>query len=260
MEAASAAGFAISRNPVLVGGTTAFLVTAFYVSANALWYQPYFHTGAFVATRQVAQPAPAMQETRPVERSSVPVRSVPVTEIVPQPAAAEPEAVQNDTMRTDAIPAPSGDERLRSVQEALAQLGLYAGEVDGLNGPKTRAAVENYQRIAGLEPSGEVDTAMLKRLDLASVQQMPVPRPADRPAKESDAPKVQTAAVAAQPDIVRIQAGLRAFGNQGIELDGKIGTRTREALKEFQSLFGLPVTGEPDAEVMAKMREIGLTN
>jgi peptidoglycan hydrolase-like protein with peptidoglycan-binding domain len=64
----------------------------------------------------------------------------------------------------------------------------------------------------------------------------------------------------ASPEIMRIQAGLRAFGNQGVELDGKMGQRTREALKEFQSLFGLPVTGNPDAAVMAKMREIGLTN
>ncbi|TIT07086.1 MAG: peptidoglycan-binding protein, partial [Mesorhizobium sp.] len=37
-EGALALGGMISRNPVLVGGSTAFLVTLFYVSANALWY------------------------------------------------------------------------------------------------------------------------------------------------------------------------------------------------------------------------------
>ena len=36
--------------------------------------------------------------------------------------------------------------------------------------------------------------------------------------------------------------------------------RPRAAIREFQSLFGLPVTGEPDEKLYAKMREIGLTN
>ena len=42
-DGAMAVGGMISRNPVLVGGSTAFLVTLFYVSANALWYQPFPH-------------------------------------------------------------------------------------------------------------------------------------------------------------------------------------------------------------------------
>ena len=45
-----------------------------------------------------------------------------------------------------------------------------------------------------------------------------------------------------------------------MKVDGVIGARTRSAIREFQSLFGLPVTGEPDATLYAKMREIGLTN
>ena len=41
----------IARNPTLVGGATAFLVALSFVSANALWYQPHAHSGAFFATR-----------------------------------------------------------------------------------------------------------------------------------------------------------------------------------------------------------------
>ena len=59
---------------------------------------------------------------------------------------------------------------------------------------------------------------------------------------------------------MKIQAGLKAFGNDGIEIDGVIGARTKAAIREFQALFGLPETGEPDPAVYAKMREIGLTN
>ena len=51
-EAFAAVGGTLARNPVLVGGTTAFIVALSYVSANAIWYQPHFHSGAFFATRQ----------------------------------------------------------------------------------------------------------------------------------------------------------------------------------------------------------------
>ena len=60
--------------------------------------------------------------------------------------------------------------------------------------------------------------------------------------------------------IARIQAGLRAFGHDQIEIDGIAGSQTRDAIAEFQSLFRLAATGEPDAQTEAKMREIGLIN
>ncbi|RUY85717.1 peptidoglycan-binding domain-containing protein, partial [Mesorhizobium sp. M7A.F.Ca.CA.003.01.2.1] len=72
----------------------------------------------------------------------------------------------------------------------------------------------------------------------------------------------QADAATQAPDarIVKIQAGLKAFGNDDMQLDGVVGARTKAAIKEFQSLFGLPQTGEPDEIVYVKMREIGLTN
>ena len=45
-----------------------------------------------------------------------------------------------------------------------------------------------------------------------------------------------------------------------VEIDGKVGTSTKNAVSEFQKLFRLPVTGEPDAKLLAKMQEIGLIN
>jgi len=78
----------------------------------------------------------------------------------------------------------------------------------------------------------------------------PAPIPVSAPAS----------AQAPDPRIVKIQAGLKAFGNDDMQLDGVVGARTKAAIKEFQSLFGLPETGEPDEVVYVKMREIGLTN
>lgn len=45
---------------------------------------------------------------------------------------------------------------VRAYQAALAALGLYTGAVDGINGPKTKAAVRAFQRINGLSQDGIV--------------------------------------------------------------------------------------------------------
>lgn len=60
-----------------------------------------------------------------------------------------------------AVPA----ETMREVQGMLKQLGYSTGEIDGLNGPGTRAAVRAFQRDFGLEPvDGVAGTATRARL------------------------------------------------------------------------------------------------
>lgn len=266
-------GGAIMRNPLAVGGMTAFLVALGFVSANALWYQPHFHEGAFFSTRAPAERTIEYRdpEPRPLLR-----------EVAPTPQLLERTVEKTDTQVTKSIEpvqaeqlAIPGDPMVAKVQTILKGLDLYQGEVDGLTGPQTGAAITAYQRIVGLEQTGGVDNALLTQLGivqpaagveteqvaaLPAVVEMPesLLTPAPRPQTEAE-PTGMTAS-APDPHVVRIQAGLRAFGNDGIELDGRVGERTRRAIEEFQSLFGLPVTGEPDEQVFAKMREIGLTN
>lgn len=278
--AAAATGAAIAENPVLVGSSTAFLVVLFYVSANALWNQPYRHPGPLMETRFVVErPVPA---PLPVSRPATMMQpTLEVTNSVPPAPAAtvatQPSPVQERTMR---------------VQIALESLGLYRGTVDGLMGPQTRAAITGYQKTLGMEGTGEIDDRLLEALGIATGRQAarapsaepqpappasvpaaaapeqgyaavpvaaPLPRSRDA-AATTDLLREARAAAAVQADVVRIQAGLRAFGNEGIEIDGVIGEKTRAAIREFQSLFRLPVTGEPDAKLLAKMQEIGLTN
>ncbi|RTM10982.1 MAG: peptidoglycan-binding protein [Hyphomicrobiales bacterium] len=244
-EGAVAVGQLIASNPVLVGGSTAFLVTLFYVSANALWYQPFPHTGAFFATRSI--------------------------ENFPHTVSDQPETTINIVRQAPAQPAPKPDPVVQQVQGILKDLNFYDGTVDGLTGPATRKAIQAYQLKVGLPASGEIDTALLDQLG-ARQTTAAIPRPAPRPADAvaatpSAKPSVIPVSAPASdptlsPDarIVRIQAGLKAFGNNDMQLDGKVGARTKAAIKEFQALFGLPETGEPDEAVYVKMREIGLTN
>lgn len=232
---AVALGGMISENPVLVGGSTAFLVTFFFVSANALWYQPFPHAGAFFATRTIQGFSP--------------------------PQVDEPETTINIERPPTPSTPPIGDPAVKQVQGILKDLNFYAGPVDGLQGPNTHKAIEAYQRKVGLSPSGEIDSLLLDQLGATPTTAAVVPQPAPRADVTNAIPSNAPAATAAvDARIVKIQAGLKAFGNDAIQLDGVVGAQTSAAIREFQSLFGLPVTGAPDEAVYAKMREIGLTN
>ena len=227
----------IARNPTLVGGTTAFLVALSFVSSNALWYQPHAHSGAFFATRDFLRPG----------ASALPDET---TILIERPQ--EPRHVV-------------GDPTVKEVQETLRELNFYDGEVDGLFGPNTRVAIESYQSKMGLRVTGAVDDSLLDQLGTGSVKPAVLPSPAPRRevaepavASTSDDAVAKPASLVRDERIAKVQAGLREFGNEAIEIDGLMGARTAAAIKEFQSLFGLEVTGEADGAVYAKMKEIGL--
>ena len=59
------------------------------------------------------------------------------------------------------------DQVTANVQAALQQQGYYHGEVDGLLGPITRAAVADYQRDHGLYTTSTIDQPTLQSLGIA---------------------------------------------------------------------------------------------
>lgn len=309
----------ILRNRLLTAGTVAFAVTLAFVSANALWYQPHAHSGVFFQTRGnwdfKATQRPllpkaaelAEQNKKKQQKQQAAVGSV--AELLQQDNQTEPvEPLNMDTL--PALPA-NADVEIALIQQKLAALGIYNGNIDGLTGPQTRQAIEYWKQLqakAGIEPSSMSNNAPASR-QTAEGQPSPahernIALPAQRPRVEAvkldkSAPVATQAAVKPSPrpvakriepesqkpyqprrsipqqatassgsgttsrqitsqDIIRVQAGLKAFGNDGIVVDGVTRETTVNAVKEFRKLFNLPVNGEIDAELMAKMREIGL--
>lgn len=271
-DEAGGVGAFLARHRLVVGGLTAFVVAFSYVGANAIWYQPHAHGSAFFATRphltaQVPVPQDRQEalETETVirlEREQARLEDVaPQTRpFTPTPTVDSAPIPQRLADASAQAPVPrTGDPVVAEVQHILAGLNLYEGDVDGLNGPQTRSAIESYRRKVGLDGPPEIDDQLLSQLGAAPrTPRVDAPVPKSSPATDP----IETASAPARGEtmIMRIQAGLRAFGNDGIEIDGRVGSRTKSAILEFQSLFGLPETGEPDEALYAKMRDIGLTD
>lgn len=52
--------------------------------------------------------------------------------------------------------------RITLVQKRLSELGYEAGPIDGILGPRTRAAIKAFQRAKGLGQDGKPSRKLLK--------------------------------------------------------------------------------------------------
>lgn len=55
-------------------------------------------------------------------------------------------------------------DRMEGVQKRLQNLGFYTGEINGQFSPQTIAAVQQFQRVAGIATSGSLDATTLDAL------------------------------------------------------------------------------------------------
>lgn len=318
-RAVTAAGNAIVRHPSVAGGGAAFFVVFSFVAANAIWYQPGGHPAPIMSTRTefrpprpaaLAPPAPRVAEVASSARSG---RS----EIAPQ-RTAEPEKQSiEDILRTvpthvvtstsyrreesdpptASIPGTTGENgaleagydserQLRAaVQRELQRLGFYDGQIDGLDGPKTRAALKAFGARAGLkrQPVADAETLALLRIANLDAVAKPVSRPAGAVGAEGAVARIQKVSAGAdftrppaaipQADrttrvgygsaqeqstlVMQIQQGLSNIAYADVAVDGIAGSETRKAIRSFEKHYRMPQTGEPSQALLDKLKEIG---
>ena len=123
-----------------------------------------------------ASPAPATASREPAAASQAPAASSQA----PAPAsrapaagssqAAKPPAPPSTAARAPTMPAESKMSAVnrRNVQEALHRLGYYQGPVDGVFGPRTRAAIRRFQNSIGAKRTGYLTALEASRLVSAS--------------------------------------------------------------------------------------------
>jgi peptidoglycan hydrolase-like protein with peptidoglycan-binding domain len=61
-------------------------------------------------------------------------------------------------------PAASHSQDIKKVQESLRDKGYYHGNVDGISGPQTRAAILQYQKDENLHTTGRLDAKTAGKL------------------------------------------------------------------------------------------------
>ncbi len=149
------------------------------------------------------------------------------------------------------------------VQSMLAVKGFFNGVVDGLDGPQTRAAIAEYERGLGLDPTGEPSTRLLSRMRMDDlIQTGTVPLPARAPATNPDpnAP-VQLAddqnASINSKTILAVQNALNDFGYGPITPDGMFGAQTANAVRNFQKNQKITVNGEISDELVMHLITTG---
>jgi murein L,D-transpeptidase YcbB/YkuD len=119
------------------------------------------------------------------------------------------------------------------LQQSLVDLGYLDGEVDGVYGPETVAAVEALQEANGLPQTGTVDKATAEALQ------------AELEALAGVAASAEVASTAA------LQQTLTLAGYWDGPIDGQWSDELTEALQEAQEDLGVEPTGTVDAATVA---------
>ncbi len=159
---------------------------------------------------------------------------------------------------------------MTAVQRELARLGIYTGAIDGLFGPRTKAAISAWQTAAGIKVTGEPTPELLAAL------RRPVaatPAPAARVpdvVKEAASTDQVAAAVARAAELEReqaaialgarlrqVQVALNQSGYGPLAVDGQPNQPTSDAIRRFQLDNGLPVTGDLTESVVQRLVRIG---
>jgi peptidoglycan hydrolase-like protein with peptidoglycan-binding domain len=138
---------------------------------------------------------------------------------------------------------------VRTIQNRLRQLNFYNGPADGVWGPGTQVALENFQRARGL-PVGQMTAATVGAMgiDAATFPTRAAPGVGAGAGAVSGPGATPAAGVAGntlEPGVVRgIQRRLRQNGFYSGRVDGVWGPATQNALLQFQRSRGLEATGQ----------------
>ena len=125
-----------------------------------------------------------------------------------------------------AVATPSA--RIAALQVALRSHGLYAGAVDGVEGPLTRKALLAFQRNHRIRATGKLGMATRCKLG-----RLGTPLLGQR----------QLSRGRVGWDVTALEFGLRRYGLPAKRLDGRFDAATAAALRRFQRTHGLRPDG-----------------
>lgn len=156
--------------------------------------------------------------------------------------------------------------RVEEIQEILKKAGFSPGPVDGRMGWQTRKAIREFQETKGLKVSGKVNQETWLEFNrekeaLVNLKKERVEEPLFLPLEEKPkdikskeeilrimGPQDKAKVEIPKDKTKQIQLALKNAGFDAGPIDGKIGKKTRRAIREFQKAKGL----KPDGIVGSK--------
>ena len=150
-------------------------------------------------------------------------------------------------------PRPPG-EIINDIQRELSRRGYYDGVIDGLYGPKTDAAIRDFEQAAALKPSTEPNEALLQsilrapaKLVRATIAATVGARPAQIPSEAAGERST------ASKRVIALQRALAEYGYGQIKPSGIIDAETQAAIEKFERERRLPITGQASDRLVREL-------
>jgi len=137
------------------------------------------------------------------------------------------------------------DPLVEETQRELLASGIYQGMVDGVVGQRTKLAIQHYQQINGLPPTGEVSQDLVNHIKFtrkveAAANFTGSVNPAAPPAGEV-------------LNVKKVQVALAGLGYEIKTLDGHLNEETHAAILKFEMDKGLAMDGAVDNTLLSAL-------
>jgi peptidoglycan hydrolase-like protein with peptidoglycan-binding domain len=140
------------------------------------------------------------------------------------------------------------DSLVEDVQRELLATGHFNGLVDGVTGPRTKIAIEAYQRDNKMDVTGEISKPLLEHIQyMRKLNQAAEFTGSVAPRAQSPAAIIVPAIpkpVPADNAIAKVQQRLAQLGYDPGSRSGQLDEGTRSAIMIFEMDYGLPMQGK----------------
>ena len=140
--------------------------------------------------------------------------------------------VTTTTSSTTTTSLPTTVTSIEEAQILLKNLGIYTGEIDGINGSLTKKAIREFQKLAGLVVDGILGPNTINALING-----------ENSYNDIGGADVEVSKTAYSEEIENAQIKLKELNLYTGDIDGINGIGTKNAIREFQKLAGLVVDG-----------------
>jgi peptidoglycan hydrolase-like protein with peptidoglycan-binding domain len=229
-------------------GLCAAIIACGAILANVLFMQAGRHPAPlFRSERTASAPAPFNPSL---------TKEIPVVTIPSRPAGASTQKVEQAT------PSRPGAEIVADMQRELGRRGYYDGVVDGRYGPRTIAAIREFEQSAGMKPSTEPSEALLQAIKRSSAKPSRPTTTASTggtPGRSTPQParnELIGTVLAPSKRVLAVQRALSDYGYGQIKPTGIVDAETQIAIEKFERERKLPITGQPSDRVVRELAAI----